>query len=221
MRRDLKRHLLLALALAVVIVGVALAVATSGGGGGGSGRAHAAQASAPVGELAIAARYLGMTRRELRRRLQVATLAEIADATKGRSAAGLEKALLAPSEAQAQAEKLSPSEAAARAAKAREQVQQAVTHRRGAPAGIALAAGYLGISQAALRSDLAHGHSLGSLAQTGTGTSRDGLIALIVGNRRKRLERALAAGAITPRQEHAAVARLRLRVARQVDRRTH
>src|SRR6202023_4024968 len=119
-----------------------------------------------------AARYLGITRAELRRRLRDATLAELAAESPGHSPAGLSAALLAPHEAQLTAQHLSPSEAAARVKKLRERVSEELQHRRRGLGDMTVAARYLGVTEAALRSKLLQGHSLAALAKSHPGTSR-------------------------------------------------
>ncbi len=216
MKHNPRRNLFLALAVAAVIVGIVVAV-SSGGNAHGPRRAGAGRAPGRAGELAIAARYLGMTRRQLRRRLRVETLAEAANTTTGHSAAGLEAALLAAREAQWRAQSLSPTEEAAKAAKARQKIGETLTRRR-SPGALAVAAGYLGMPEGALHRKLVHGQSLASLAEMKAGTSRSGLIAVILESRAKRIEGALAAHQITKKQERSAIALLKIRVAREVDR---
>jgi hypothetical protein len=59
---------------------------------------------------------------------------------------------------------------------------------------------------------------MSSIAHATAGRSRADLIALIVRTHAKRLEQALAARIITAKQEHAALALLQTRAAREVDR---
>jgi hypothetical protein len=221
MTRTLRRNLLLAVAAAAVIAGLVLALVFGGGHSGHhSHPARTAKGSRGIlaNDATTAARYLGITRAALRRRLRDGTLSELADATPGRSAAGLTEALLAPHEAQLRAQHLSQSEEAARVKTLRERVSEEVQHRRHGLGDMAVAARYLGVTEAALRSKLLQGHSLAALAKSTPGASRSGLIALIVKTRTKRLEAAVTARTITLKEERSAISLLEHRAVREVDR---
>ena len=206
------------LAGAAVLAG--LAIALSAGGGGHARHHNGAQraVAGPPGELASAALYLGITRADLRRRLRGATLAEVAASIPGRSAAGLERTLLAAHEEQWRVQRVPPAEQAARAKRLRSRIREAVRRRRRAVGDLAVAAEYLGLDEAHVRSELLHGRSLASLAAAKPGRSRVGLIARLVAARRKAFEQALAARKITPAEQRTALAALHRRVEREVER---
>jgi len=97
MRRNWKQRAMIGVAVVAVIAGVIVAIVTATGhshapvnsAGAGSGRGGSR------GDLAVAASYLRLTRAQLRReRRSGRSLARIADATSGRSAAGLVEALV-------------------------------------------------------------------------------------------------------------------------------
>jgi hypothetical protein len=124
MRAHWKRRLLLAAAVAVVLAGAITAVASTGENakaGSGDARSGYAQRS----ELGAAAGYLGVTRAALRKELRSGrTLAQIADTTSGKSAAGLVEALVQVRVTAAR--RRSAAKLAARIAHVREHVQAQV-----------------------------------------------------------------------------------------------
>ncbi|MHB8531329.1 MAG: hypothetical protein ACYDC2_01280 [Solirubrobacteraceae bacterium] len=216
MRRPARRNLLLAVAAAAVIAAVVVALTASGGGAGHNRRATGTSRSTQAaGDLAIAARYLGITRAQLRHRLRGATLAQVADATPGHTQAGLEGALLAARSAEWKRNGVPTAEQSARAKRLRERVGRAVL-RPIAVSDLAVAAKYLAVPEASVRDQLLGGRSLASLARSHAGTSRAGLIAAILAARTKRLEAAQAAHLISAKVEHVAVAGLPARIAREV-----
>jgi hypothetical protein len=218
MKRNLRRNLLLATALAAVIAGIVLAVAPGGHHQRARHNADTARPS-PPGDIQLAARYLGFSRAELRRLMRSGkSLAEVANATPGHSAAGLEQALLAPRQPPTATHKGSAQEQAERAKRLRRRISEEVGRRRRGLADIAIAATYLGLTEAALRAKLRQGHSIASIAGSKAGTSRAGLIALIIKTRSRRLEQAMAARIITAKQERSAITRLKRRTTREVDR---
>ena len=220
----MRRKLLLALAAAAVTVAVVLA-ASSGVGGHHHRRksdvpaGQSAQRVAARGDIAVGALYLGLTRAQLRRRLRTGTtLGEVADATPGHSAHGLEQALLAAREAQWRAQGASAAEVAARARKLRGRIRRGVIQRSRAVGDVAVAARYLGLPEARLREEVLRGRSMASLANAKAGRSREGLIAAIVAYRTSRIGQALAAHVLTAQQARSAQALLPRRAAREVDR---
>ncbi len=218
MRRPSRRNLLLAMAAAAVLAGIVVAIVAATSDGSHHKRAASRTgATAPTGDLAIAARYLGITRAQLRHRLRGATLAQVANATPGRSQAGLERALLSARAAEWKLHGLSAAEQSARTKRLRERIGQTVL-RPIAVMDLEVAARYLRVPEAVLRGELLHGRSLGALADSKAGASRTGLIAAILAARRKRLEAARAAHAISAKVERAALAGLQPRIAREVDR---
>jgi hypothetical protein len=219
MTRNLRRNLLLALALVAAVAGVALALAPHGHHHSARRPPATARPSSAPGDIQVAARYLGISRSKLRRRLRGGvSLAEVASATPGRSAAGLEQALLSSRRPQGATRAGSTQEQAERAKRLRRRIVEEVGRRRSGLGDIAVAARYLGLSEAALRARLLRGHSMGSIAASKAGASRAGLIALIMRTRGRRIEQALAARILTPRQERSALALLKGRATREVDR---
>lgn len=211
-----RTKLLLALAATAVVAGLLIALLS-----GGSHHAHKraqAEATTPPGELALAARYLGITRADLRRRLRGATLAEVADATPGRSVAGLEQAILGAHRRQWQQQALSSSEQVGRAKKLRKRLREDLARRRRASTDLAFAASYLGLPEAQVQARVLSGHSLAQVAESTPGKSRAGLIAAIVAKRTQQFERGLAARKLTAKEEKTAVAQLKRRIPRLVDR---
>lgn len=213
-----RRKLLLAVAAAAATAGAVVAVVTATSGGGHARHAHSTARAAPAGDLALAARYLGITRAQLRRRLRGETLAQVANATPGRSARGLEHALLAARSAEWSSHGVPAAEQSARAKRLRERIDRAML-RPLAVSDLRIAARYLAISEAALRRELLAGRSLASIAGSKAGTSRAGLIAAIYAAHRKRLEAERAAHVIDAQVEHAALTGLQQRVTREVERR--
>jgi hypothetical protein len=192
-----KQRTLIAVAVAVVAVGVVVAILTAphhgqGRSGGRDGRRDGGRTAAEgsLHTVDVAASYLHITRAQLRKELRSGrTLAEIADATSGKSASGLISRLAnARAErfhgnpASSEKAKVSAREAAFRRA-ATARVQRAHTAGASAPT-IALAAQYLGVPPAEVLGELQHGHSLAQIADAHKGHSSVGLIAALVRARR-------------------------------------
>lgn len=216
MSPNLKRNLLLGVALAAVVAGVILAVLPRGGHHGHpASRAHATRGS-QVSDIRLAAEYLGISRGALRRRLRSGeTMAEVANATPGRSAGGLVAALFA-----ARRRALTsgtPGSAAERQALARARAQIVAEADRGRERSgpVAAAARYLGLSEGALRARLKAGRSLAQVAAEES-KSRAGLIDALVALKSARLRTALTEGAITRGEEQSALSSLPERVAQTV-----
>jgi hypothetical protein len=218
MKDHANRNMLLGLALVAVIAGVIIAVLS-----GGAHQHHATKTrqansrGSGAGDVQLAADYLGISRAELRRRLRSGeTMAEVANATPGKSAAGLIAALLAPRRAQVEAHQ--PTSVAAQEAlkRARAQVVAETSHGRGRSGPVPTAAAYLGLSEPALRARLRAGESMEQVAAT-RHRSRSGLIGALVAVKARRLRRAVAEHVITPAQEKRALASLHSRVQREVE----
>jgi hypothetical protein len=139
------------------------------------------------------------------------SLAEIANATTGKSAAGLIAAVEA-----AQHAKL-----AALAASVPARVTAEVNAPRHRNRRLAAAAGYLGISAAQVRSELRSGHTLAQLAAASPGRSQAGLVEALVAARKTALAAEVAAGTITQAQANAITGKLARRVTAQVTRVHH
>jgi hypothetical protein len=217
LKRDLRRNLLLALALAAVIAGVIIAAAPAG-------RHHHAssiQASTqqrPRKESQLAADYLGLSRSELRRRLQAGrTLAQIVAEMPGRSTHGLIDAMLGPRVEALEHSDLPKAVVGARVESLRAKVLAEMTEswRRG---DIAVAASRIGLSEDHLRKHLEAGETLSQIASARK-ISRTALIGALVAVKAERLDEVLRNGSITVGQEHKVLASLRRRVARETERR--
>jgi hypothetical protein len=209
--RPFKRKLLLALAACAVLAGATTAVVMAAQPSSRA-RSAAAHAHRGGGLLASAAGYLGVTPAQLRSELRSGrSLAEIANATTGKSAAGLIAAVEA-----AQHAKL-----AALAASVPARVTAEVNAPRHRNRRLAAAAGYLGIGAAQVRSELRSGHTLAQLAAASPGRSQAGLVEALVAARKTALAAEVTAGAITQAQANAITGKLARRVSAQVTRVHH
>ncbi len=218
MRDHAKRNLLLGLALVAVLAGVIIAIAS-----GGAHHHHATKTKqansrdSTVSDVQLAAEYLGISRAELRRRLRSGeTMAEVADSTPGKSAAGLTAALLAPRRAQAKAHSQSSTAEQEALQRARAQILAETSHGRGRTGPVPTAAAYLGLSARALRARLRAGESMAEVASA-RHRSESGLIAALVAVKVRRLKTGVAEHAITKAQEKTALAGLHERVQREVE----
>jgi hypothetical protein len=210
MRRSSKRKLLAGTAVVAALAGGTLAAVTAAGEGP---RGHAAGARATGharadSNIAVAAGYLGLSTAQLRSELQSGkTLAEIANASSGKSEAGLIQALVAARRARL----------AAASASLPQRVASEV--HRGAGAGRpSTASRYLGLSAAQLRSEVRSGRTLAQIADATNGKSAAGLIDALVAARKQRLAAALSAGRLTQAQESALLAHLSSRMSARVNR---
>ncbi len=141
---------------------------------GASSRHHRA------GTLATAAAYLGVATAQLREELRSGkSLADIADATPGKSAAGLVQAL-----EKAGRERLAADSAALESRIAAEVERTGLRHHGGRR--LTVAAGYLGLSATQLRSDLSAGDTLAQIAGSTAGKSQAGLIEALAAARKAR-----------------------------------
>jgi urease accessory protein UreF len=221
-----KRSLMIAVAVAAVLAGAVVA-ATSGGGGNGHGTGHrpAVSDAAGVGELTVAASYLGVPRTTLRKDLRSGqTLAQIASSTSGKSTAGLIDALV---KSQAKQLDAATSTGAAKTpssttskkklASLLQRTKARVNRVRGY-VGLTAIARYLGIGAAKLHVELESGHSAAQIADTIPGKSASGLIAARVKTREAVVKAALKSGRISQSTEKALLSTLRQRVQAEVDR---
>ncbi len=210
MHRSLRQKVVATAAVVVLVGGLALAAVSA------TGQSDAARHGARHGtrlhsarDLATVASYLGLSGAQLTSELRSGkTLAQIAQATSGKTAQGLSAALLAAKQA--------------RLAKAGARLQQRVSaevNRPGGPGGGqagasrsgsrlqamfaspkhvgAVAASYIGVAPAQLQSRLSAGKTLAQVADATAGKSRAGLIAALVASRHARLETAVAAGRLS------------------------
>ncbi len=181
-------------------------------------------------ELAAAATYLGTTPAALITELQAGkTLAQVADATSGKSASGLVDALVA-----AEKRELDAAVTAGRITQAQEdqivpmlkaRFADLVNHTRpdhGPGPGLghghgaddlAAAATYLGLTPDALDAQLQTGKTLAQVADATSGKSAAGLVDALVAHETAELDAALKAGEITQAQHDQLVAGLKARVA--------
>ncbi|HEX3519506.1 MAG TPA: hypothetical protein VHT29_10785 [Solirubrobacteraceae bacterium] len=220
MIRALKRRLALGVAVVALVSGGAIA-AVSATGQSSPRKAAAAHRLARRGGmrmLASAASYLGISQSQLESELRGGkTLAQIANATSGRSEAGLIEALIIARKA-----RLSKSVASLPQRVSAEvnrpllgNTAKGSTAHRGIRA---TARGYLGLSAAQLRSELRSGMTLAQIADGTPGKSEAGLIEAIVAARTRRLNAAVAAGKLTTARESADISRLNTRVKALVNR---
>ena len=100
----------------------------------------------------------------------------------------------------------------ARVASGGAQATRRIGAGRGLRAGATAAEGYLGLSAATLRSDLASGETLAQIASATPGKTVNGLKAAVLAGAKTRLDAAVASGAITSGQESARLARLSARI---------
>jgi hypothetical protein len=197
---------------------------TTAAGTHGFGRGH----HGPGGDIADAAAYLGITEVAIRTALESGrTLAQIADATSGKSAAGLIDALVAVEtkeiNAAVAAKKLTQAQADKLLAglKAHEtaEVNGTIRGHHGGPGGpghhghgLDAAAAYLGVTDEALRTSLMSGKTLAQIAEATAGKSKAGLIAALVAAEQKELAAAVTAGRLTQAQADSISSGLQARV---------
>jgi hypothetical protein len=165
-------------------------------------------------DLADAAAYLGLTEAQLTTALSGGkTLAQVADATSGKSASGLIDALVAAEKteiaADVKAGRLTQAQADERLAnlRAHETAEVNGTFRGHGPGGrgdhggphaaLAAAAAYLGLDAAALETSLRSGKTLAQVAEATSGKSKAGLIAAMVAAEKTELAAAVKAGRLT------------------------
>jgi hypothetical protein len=207
----------------------ATAGAPHGFGHGGPGRGH--------DDIAAAAAYLGITQDALVTQLQAGkTLAQVADATSGKSAAGLIDAMVAAEKteiaAAVKAGQLTQAQADQMTAnlKAHETAEVNGTFRgHGGPGGpggphgahhgeaLAAAATYLGVSQSTLLTELQSGKTLAQIAEATSGKSTAGLVAALVAAEKTELAAAVKAGDLTQAQADEISSGLQARVTAMVN----
>jgi hypothetical protein len=196
MKRSSRQRLFALVAVVAVIVGGTLAAVTIGRGASHESR----------GPLATASSYLGIPASQLRGELQSGkSLAQIANATSGKSSAGLVSVLLA-----AGREKLTKAQTSL--PKRVNALVDRVRVLRQRPA----AARYLGLRPGQLGRELRSGKTLAQIASATPGRSVAGLIDAIVAARKPALDARVAAGRLTQAKADARLAKLRSRVANAV-----
>jgi hypothetical protein len=190
-------------------------------------RARTAARSVP--DLRAAAHYLGISSDQLRSQLASGrSLAEVAAATSGRSAAGLIAALVAERKAKlgaaAAAGKITHAQENSRVADAVAAVTAAVNrvvelspsqHR--AHGRLSKAAAYLGTTPEQLMAALRSGRTLAQVADATQGKSAGGLVDALVHSARAKLDAGVAAGHLTAAQEKRLLATLSQRLTAAVN----
>jgi hypothetical protein len=227
MKRTSKRKLAV---MAMAAVAIAGAVAAVGEGTTRHAR-HARVRAHTIGprDLVAASGYLGLSTVALAGDLQAGkTLAEVANATPGKSADGLIGALVAEKRTRLQtlAGTLDKRVSAEVNRNGSARGLAGKRHRGAAAGAVAapdrietLAAGYLGLTPARLAQDLRSGQTLGQLADATRGRSAAGLVGTLVLARRERLAVAVAAHRITAARAAVISQRLLTRMSAAVDRR--
>jgi hypothetical protein len=230
MRRSLKQKVIAGAAVAALVAGGSVAAVSATGQS--SPRRHAGAhrhaQRAHVRDLAAAATYLGISPAQLTSELGSGkTLAQIADATAGKSAAGLTETLIAARKARLAAvtaklpERVTaevnrpggPGSAPLRLAHKRVSRAAQLTALFSAPAGLGnVAAGYLGVAPVRLMSQLRSGQTLAQVADATAGKSKTGLIDTLVAARRSKLAAATAAGRLSHAREAKRLAGLEKRM---------
>lgn len=219
---------MIALAAAAVIAGVTIAVVNATG----TSHAHkqpagsrSTHSSAPRGDLAVVASYLGMTRAQLRSALRAGkTLAGLAGSTSGKSATGLIAALVSAKAARLDAAvadgKLSKRQERARLAAMRRRATVEVNRPRGVVGSggeLAAAAGYLGVTPKKLH-DQRLARSLAQIADATPGRSAAGLIEALMSAKKTSLAADVAAGSLSHADERKVLSALRRQLSAEVSR---
>jgi len=198
MTKSRKSHVAIAVA-AASLAGAGAAVAESSHTHSG-GLSHGLHAGGPGGmhdDLSVAATYLGLTESELQTRLRSGkSLAEVANATDGKSADGLVDVLVAAAQKNIAADVSSGRLTQAQADGILPGLKQHITDRinsTGSPGGphgrgLEAAATYLGLSESALQTQLQSGKTLGEIADATAGKSRAELIAALVADETANIE---------------------------------
>jgi hypothetical protein len=226
-----KRKILIGVAVLAILAGAVVAIVTASGSSRGpwlpnQHRDAGIRATRASGDLALAAAYLGVSRAQLRHELSSgSTLADIANATGGRSASGLTDALFAAKAARLSEEvstgKLSKDKQASRLAKLPERLAAEVYRQHTVGAGstdLATAAGYLGLTVKQIRDEQRSEHSLAQIAAARPGKSAAGLIDVLVSAKRAALAAAARAGTLSGSEQSKMTAELTRRVTAEVDR---
>jgi hypothetical protein len=210
-----RRFAVIGVLLALLAGGAAVALGATGAGsprpaGQVTPARSAKRAVRHASILSAAAGYLGIPTSQLRQELGSGrSLAQIADATSGRSASGLVAALLASRRTQlaAHVATLVDRPGGARGAA-----------RSGHRSARAAALAYLGLSRQQLGNRLRAGSSLAQIADAIPGKSSAGLIDAVVSEASKRLEGAVAGSHLKKGDAAARLARIRERVSALVER---
>jgi hypothetical protein len=209
MRRRLERRFWIGVALIAVVAGATAAAVMAAQPAATHARRHSSHSrrSDRTDLLAVAAGYLDTTSAVLRSDLQSGkSLAEIADATSGRSAQGLIQTLEAAAK-----KKL---HAAATRLSAR--IVAKVDGHPGDDPAVHAATSYLGLTVTQLRADVRSGKTLAQVAGSTSGKTEAGLIDAIVAARKTALATEAKAGSISQARAATAESRLVSRVTARV-----
>jgi hypothetical protein len=218
-RRSVKQKVVIAAAVAALLAGGSIAAVSATGQSNPPkhARNHRHLHRGRARDLATAAGYLGVSPAQLTSELATGnSLAQIADATSGKSAAGLTEALVAarkarlstvaarlPKRIAAEIDLAGGPGAAGKSATARR------LHARHGAARIAalfaspsragsVAASYLGLSASQLKAELASAKTLAQVADATPGRSQAGLISALRKAHSAKLAHAAASGRLTP-----------------------
>lgn len=195
---------------------------------------HGLRAGGPGGmhdDLSVAATYLGLRESELQTKLRSGkTMAEVANATDGKSTDGLIDALVAAAKQNIAADvsigRLTQTQADGILSGLKQHITARVNstgppgepHGRGGPhGGLDAAATYLGLSQSDLMNQLRSGKTLGAIADATAGKAKAGLIAALVADEKSRLTRAVKDGRLTQSQADGMAANIESRVTNLVN----
>lgn len=167
------------------------------------------------GLVAPAARYLGISVKQLRSELKKGkSLAQIAAETPGKTEAGLVSALVG-------AKKKTVSKTLAKRVATQVKVPGWHLGRLRLTSLSYDARLYLGLTNAQLRSEMRSGKSLGQIARATSGKSEAGLIAAMIAARRQQLEAAAKSGGLSAQAERARMSVLQQRVTAYIHRVLH
>jgi hypothetical protein len=209
MRRRLERRFWIGVALIAVVAGATAAAVMAAQPAATHARRHSSHSrhSDRTDLLAVAAGYLGTTPTVLRSELQSGkSLAQIADATSGRSAQGLIQTLEAAAKKKLHAA----------AARLSARIVAKVDGHPGDDPAVRAATSYLGLTVAQLRADVRSGKTLAQVAGSTSGKSEAGLIQAIVAARKAALATEAKAGRISQARAATTESRLVSRVTARV-----
>ncbi len=229
-QRSLKHNLAAGAAVTALIVGGAIAAVTATGQSNGQTGKTAHARAHHGGDLTTAAGYLGISTTQLEGELGSGkTLAQIADATSGKSAEGLVEALVA-----AKKQQLADVQANL-VRRVTAEVNRAGGPRHGlhrGPGGAGAgashgrnlfasphhlgftAAGYLGMTAAQLQSEVKSGKTLAQIAAATPGRSKAGLVAALVAAKKAKLAALVHAGKLSQAKEQRLLVNLEKRLTR-------
>jgi urease accessory protein UreF len=215
----------------------ALALVAGGGAAyAAGGHAHTfrpALVRGAGGPFGAAATYLGSTPQQIFTQLRSGkTLAQIANATSGKSASGLVDALVAARtqriDAAVKAGKLTQAQGSQLESNLKQRITDLVNGtfpHRGGPHGFgprhdteAVATSYLGLTADQIRTQLRSGKTLAQIADATPGKSASGLVDALAAAARKDIDAAVAAGRLTQAQAAKIEASLTKRITDAVNR---